>query len=174
MFSSGNMDERKRMGNISNIDEIVVDLFAGIGYFTIPMAVYSRPKKIFACEINPESYSYLCENIVLNNVTAIVEPLMGDNRDTVPGKIANRIIMGYIHNTHKFLPTALNCLKENSGIIHYHDISPDENIPDKSMRVVKKIARKNNREAEIINFRKIKSYAPGISHIVLDIKIFEK
>jgi len=48
MFSSGNMHERLRMANISNMDEIVVDLFAGIGYFTIPMAVYSKPKKIFA------------------------------------------------------------------------------------------------------------------------------
>ncbi|MCK5112822.1 MAG: hypothetical protein KAQ84_04705, partial [Thermoplasmatales archaeon] len=42
MFSSGNMDERKRMANISNKNETVVDLFAGIGYFTIPMAVYSK------------------------------------------------------------------------------------------------------------------------------------
>ena len=50
MFSSGNMDERIRMSNISNPNEVIVDLFAGIGYFSLPIAVYSKPKKIFACE----------------------------------------------------------------------------------------------------------------------------
>jgi len=33
MFSSGNMDERIRMSMISDKNEVVVDLFAGIGYF---------------------------------------------------------------------------------------------------------------------------------------------
>ena len=65
MFSSGNMNERIRMANISNNKEIVVDFFAGIGYFSLPIAIYSKPKKVYACEINPISYNYLCENIVL-------------------------------------------------------------------------------------------------------------
>ena len=60
MFSSGNMDERIRMATISNKDETIVDMFSGIGYFTLPIAVYSKPKKIFACEINPIAYDYLC------------------------------------------------------------------------------------------------------------------
>ena len=96
MFSSGNMDERIRMAKISNPKETVVDLFAGIGYFTLPMAVYSKPKKIFACEINPVAYDYLCKNIVQNDVTSIVEPLLGDNKTTAPKNVADRIIMGYI------------------------------------------------------------------------------
>ncbi len=58
MFSSGNMNERIRMSNISKPNEVVVDLFAGIGYFTLPIAVYSKPKKIYACEKNPISYDF--------------------------------------------------------------------------------------------------------------------
>ena len=46
MFSSGNMDERIRMANISKKKETIVDLFAGVGYFTLPIAVYCKPKKI--------------------------------------------------------------------------------------------------------------------------------
>jgi tRNA wybutosine-synthesizing protein 2 len=64
MFSSGNMAERRRMATVSNSCETVVDLFAGIGYFTIPMAMYSKPKTIFACEINPIAYQYLRANVV--------------------------------------------------------------------------------------------------------------
>ena len=174
MFSSGNMDERLRMATISNKREVVVDMFAGIGYFTLPMAVYSRPKKIFACEINPISYDYLCENIILNNVTDIVEPLKGDNRKVAPKNVADRVILGYFENTSKFLKTALDCLKDYKGIIHYHDKISEEDLQNKQLKIVKQINEKVDRSVNIINQKHIKSYAPGISHYVYDIGIDEK
>jgi tRNA wybutosine-synthesizing protein 2 len=174
MFSSGNMDERIRMAKISNPKETVVDLFAGIGYFTLPMAVYSKPKKIFACEINPVAYDYLCKNIVQNDVTSIVEPLLGDNKTTAPKNVADRIIMGYIDSTHKFLPIAINCLKNKTGIIHYHEVCPNELFPDRPFKNVQKESVKHERKVELLAYKHIKSYAPGISHYVLDIKIGEK
>ena len=66
MWSKGNTTERKRIGTIVKDGEIVVDMFAGIGYFSIPIAVHSKPEKIYSIEINPVSYSYLKENIALN------------------------------------------------------------------------------------------------------------
>ena len=174
MFSSGNMDERIRMASISNKNETVVDLFAGIGYFTIPMAVYSKPHKIFACEINPAAYDYLCKNIVLNHVTSIVQPLLGDNKTTSPKNIADRVIMGYIDDTYKFLPIAFNCLKNSIGIIHYHDVCPNELLPEKTLTVVQETAKKYCRKAKLLTYKHIKSYAPGVSHVVLDIKIGEQ
>lgn len=174
MFSSGNMDERIRMATISNEKEIVVDLFAGIGYFTLPIAVYSKPKRIFACELNPVAYDYLCENIVLNKVLNIVEPLKGDNRKVAPKNIANRAISGYFGEIEKNLPTALNCLKDYKGIIHYHNKFSDRNVPNKPLKILKEVAEKYNRNAELLDYKKIKSYAPGISHYVFDIGIDEK
>jgi tRNA wybutosine-synthesizing protein 2 len=174
MFSSGNMNERIRMAGISNENETVVDLFTGIGYFTLPIAVYSRPKKIFSCEINPDAYRYLCENIVLNHVTKVVEPLLGDNRINAPKNVADRVIMGYINNTHKFLSTAINCLKNQKGIIHYHDVFPNELIPQKPLKVINDAAGKYRLKLNQVKHRFIKSYAPGISHIVFDIEIGDK
>jgi len=174
MFSSGNMDERLRMANISNTGETVVDLFAGIGYFTIPMAVYSKPKKIFACEINPVSYDYLCANTILNNVTSVVEPLKGDNRKISPKNIADRVLLGYFGNTRDFIPTALDCLKNHTGIIHYHDKFLEDVVPDDPLKIVKKIAEKYDRSAQLLKYKHVKTYAPGISHFVLDIQIGEQ
>jgi tRNA wybutosine-synthesizing protein 2 len=34
-------------------------MFAGIGYFTIPIAVHSSPKKVISIELNPVSFGYL-------------------------------------------------------------------------------------------------------------------
>jgi len=171
MFSSGNMDERIRMSKISNKNEIVVDLFAGIGYFTLPMAVYSKPEKIYACEKNPVAFDYLCQNIVLNNVSDIVEPLRGDNRVVAPNGVADRVLLGYIGDTHNFLSTAINCLKNNQGFIHYHDTFSDDIIPDDALRHLHSIVKKYDKKAKLLKFKKVKSYAPGVSHFVFDIKI---
>ena len=174
MFSSGNIDERIRMATVSNNTEVVVDLFAGIGYFTLPIAVYSKPEMIVACEKNPVSFNYFKENITLNNVTDIVEPLKGDNREVVPKFIADRVIMGYIGNTREFLETAINCLKEKIGIIHYHDKIPEKNITSNPMDELNKVAEKFDRIVELIGYKHVKSYAPGIGHYVFDVKIGEK
>ena len=174
MFSSGNMDERIRMAHVSNSNEIVVDLFAGIGYFTLPMAVHSRPRKIFACEKNPISFNYLCQNITLNNVSSIVEPIHGDNRMVAPKNIADRVIMGYFGDTHQFLPIAFECLKNHCGIIHYHDKFADDTVPDKALDIVENVAEDYNRKINLLNFKCVKSYAPGISHYVFDVKVGEK
>jgi len=171
MFSSGNMDERIRMSNISFQDETVVDLFAGIGYFTLPMAVHSKPEKIFACELNHTAYNYLCENIVLNDVTDIVEPLFGDNRFVAPKNIADRVIMGYIGGTMDFLSTAIECLKDNTGIIHFHEKYSDDIVIEDIMEYIQKVADIFERDVELIRYKKIKSYAPGISHFVFDLQV---
>lgn len=39
MFSFGNLSEKLRMARLDCVDEIVVDLFAGIGYFVLPFLV---------------------------------------------------------------------------------------------------------------------------------------
>jgi tRNA wybutosine-synthesizing protein 2 len=173
MFSSGNMSERLRMANISDKNETVVDLFAGIGYFTLPIAIYSRPKKIYSIEMNSLAYTYLCKNIILNAVSSIVQPLHGDNRIIAPSNVAERVIMGYLDDTQRFLTTAFRCLKNCYGYIHYHDLCPVEDIPEKSIKIVEKIAQDNNRNLEVLHVQVVKSYAPGINHIVLDIKVVE-
>jgi len=66
MFSSGNEEERIRMAETRCDGETVVDMFAGIGYFSLPLAIYQKPSKVVACEINPRAYSFLVENIALN------------------------------------------------------------------------------------------------------------
>lgn len=173
MFSSGNMAERNSMAKIVKRNEIVVDLFAGIGYFTLPIAVFCQPKKIYACEINKDAYAYLCQNIVLNDVTKSVEPLLGDNRTTAPKNIADRVIMGYIRDTHAFLPTAIHCLHKKTGVIHYHEVCPNELIPKRPLQRVEDAAMQQHKQVTLLACRKVKTYAPGVSHVVLECAVGE-
>ncbi len=168
MFSSGNIDERIRMSKIANKNEIVVDMFAGIGYFTLPIAVYSKAK-VIACEINPIAYEYLKENILLNKVEKLVEVRLGDCRKVAPKKAADRIIMGYLDSI-KFLSFAIEVLK-NKGTIHLHQNCKEEEFPNKLIKKIKRIVEDKGKSVEILKYRKIKSYAPRILHVVFDLFI---
>lgn len=168
MWAKGNTAERIRLSKLVGEDETVVDLFAGIGYFSIPIAVHARPTKVYAVEINHVSYHYLKENIKLNRVTDIVEPTLGNCRDVAPQNVADRVLMGYIGNTHEYLDVAINALRA-SGVIHYHEAVPEKLMFTRPVRRIQSAAL--DREVEIINQRIIKKYAPGVYHVVIDAKI---
>jgi len=171
MFSSGNIDERIRMSKISSKNEVVVDMFAGIGYFTLQIAVHSKPRIIYAAEKNPVAYHFLKENIKINNAENVVIPLLGDNRSVLPEGIADRIIMGYLHGTNKFLEKAFRVLKPNGGIIHYHDLVHNDFGIKEAINRVLRVAEYYDVKINLINSGYIKSYSPNIWHVVLDLKV---
>lgn len=166
MWSKGNTSERKRISELVQGGETVVDLFAGIGYFSIPIAVHSSVGKIYSVEINPTAYNYLCENITLNQVENVIEPLLGDCRDLAPTGVADRVLMGYIGNTHHYLDVAIDSLKDEGGVIHYHESVPDKL---KFTRPVKRIIEAAcDRQVKVLNKKIIKKYSPGVYHVVVD------
>jgi tRNA wybutosine-synthesizing protein 2 len=169
MWSKGNTTERIRMARIVDDGEIVVDLFAGIGYFSIPMAVHNHPQKIYAVEINPVAYHYLKDNVKLNQVEHVVETILGNCREVTPRNMADRVLMGYIGNTHEYLDLAIEVLREG-GIIHYHESVPEKLKFTRPIQRIKDAA--DGFDVEVVNQRVIKKYSPGVNHVVVDARIY--
>ena len=169
MFSPGNLSERMRMSRLGH-GEVVVDMFAGIGYFSIPMAVHSRPRKILAIELNPHAYQFLCQNIVANNVQDIIQPILGDCALETPQGIADRVLMGMVQVTNRYLETGIAALKPG-GTLHYHQTIPSWQFPEAAVEEVKDAAAAMGRRAEILKCLRIKKFSPGVVHAVIDARI---
>ncbi|MEM4280871.1 MAG: class I SAM-dependent methyltransferase family protein [Candidatus Caldarchaeum sp.] len=172
MFSLGNSFERRRMRSLPRRGEVIVDMFAGVGQFTVPLAK-SQAEKVYAFEINPEAYRYLVENLKLNKVEHRVTAFLDDCRNAPSYGLeasANRVIMGYFPGTLDYLPTALKIVKVEGGYIHFHELAkPVDGWKDLYERC-RAIADRQGFKLELEGKRGVKSYSPKLWHWVLDLR----
>lgn len=168
MFSSGNLPERVSMPSKIPDGSVVVDLFAGIGYFALPIAVHARAERIYACELNPVAYHYLLENIRLNR-TSNLSPLYGDCRVTAPRGVADVVIMGHF-DAAGFLDVAFRSLR-GAGLLVHHELCPKEQFPQTPVGHLTDAAKEQWYDVESVSSRILKSYAPGIVHAVVEARV---
>lgn len=172
MFSLGNKAERIRISQLGR-NEFVVDMFAGIGQFSIPMAVHARPRVLHAIEWNPDAFHYLQRNIQANRVSDIVKAHFGDTGVLAPqvakGR-ADRVLMGLIQGTTQYLNQGIECLHAG-GILHIHEIGPRTNTISAVFTALEKAAQNLDRQATILSTRTIKTYSPRWNHFVLDVQV---
>lgn len=80
MFASGNTSERARVGTFDCCGEVVVDLYAGVGYFTLPYLVHAKASLVHACEWSHYSVEGLKRGLAANRVEGKCIIHYGDNR----------------------------------------------------------------------------------------------
>lgn len=178
MFSSGNTTERMHFGSVDATGEVVVDMFAGIGYFTLPIASRGKPKAVLALEKNPDSARYLRFNAELNRLDAIVTVVVGDNREVGVDAVGtcDRVIMGYIPSAKPFIRRAVAFLRKRKatpcGVIHYHMLC-DKAAGYRAAHsdFVDELGEDCVEFIEVVAVRVVKSYAPKRWHCVADVQL---
>jgi tRNA wybutosine-synthesizing protein 2 len=178
MFSQGNLRERRYLSSLVKNGEVIVDMFAGIGYFSLPIGKLAKPKKIYSIELNPVSFKYLQENIELNNLEDVIQPINGDSKEIVlnlssKGIKADRVIMGVFPAPKDFINEALTLTKDSSTIFHYEGIADKEEYMNLYYEF-SEVAQKAGFKTKLKDKRFVKSYGPGLYHVVLDIEVFCK
>jgi tRNA wybutosine-synthesizing protein 2 len=162
MFSPGNKAERARMGEVVSGGERVFDMFAGVGYFSLPMA--RAGASVTATEVNPAAFRYLLENAVLNDVGERVRAYRADCRDVTT--TADRVVMGY-YDAHEYLDAALEALAPD-GTLHMHEATPEARLPERPVSRLEAACREHGRSVEVDEVRRVKSHSEGVQHVVVD------
>jgi len=167
--------EHIRVARLVEPGEVVVNMFAGAGLFSIIIAKYSRPRLVYSIDINPHAYKYMVENIALNRVEGLVEPILGDAKQVVEEKlvgVADRVLMPYPELALEYLPYALKALRGGRGWIHVYlhiYTSRNEHWRTRAQSIVEDRLRELGARHRVVNIRKIRNVGPRTHQVVVDV-----
>ena len=178
-FSPRLSHERWRIVQKVMPQEVIVNMFSGVGCFSILIAKWKEFTKGYSIDINPTAISFMKKNIRLNRVFGKVIPLLGDAKiilkNKLPG-VADRIIMPLPEKAFEYLPSAIISLKKSGGWIHYYDFEHGKKTSCVLDKIKFKVSKKLNSLGvtfKISASRIVRSIGPNWYQVVLDIHILK-
>ena len=178
MFSSGNITERRRIGNLDMRGEVVVDAYAGVGYYTFPMLVHAGAAHVHACEINPASLAGLRAGGQANGILDKMTVHEGDNAVSLAGLkgVADRCHLGLLPSSEAVWEACLLALQPSGGVLHIHMNVEEERIDTWVNETVQRFTALSEHHqrgfhCEALHVERVKWFAPRVRHVVLDLSL---
>ncbi|MFB6265920.1 MAG: class I SAM-dependent methyltransferase family protein [Candidatus Nanohaloarchaea archaeon] len=171
-FSERLGHERERVVGKAEEDETVIDMFAGVGPFSIEIARNAGVEEVYAFESNPEAFEYLRENVELNKVEETVETFEGDVRDNLPElKVqADRIVMNLPGSSEEFVELALDKVREG-GTVHYYSFEPKDELWEDAEEKVLELFEEHAQKVEIQDSVVCGHYNPAVERVCFDVAV---
>jgi tRNA (guanine37-N1)-methyltransferase len=179
-FSPRLLHERVRIADHVRNGEIVLNMFAGVGSFSIIIAKRSQTRKIYSIDINPAAFRFMQKNAMANRVYGRIVPLLGDARKIIEERLNNivdRVLMPLPQKALEYLPYALLALKRKGGWIHCYlseHAKKDEDPIQNAEREVKKKLKDQGVAFEFDFARVVRTTGPRWYQVVLDIRTFSE
>ena len=171
--------ERMRIARQVQPDEVVLNMFAGVGCYSIVIAKHSKPEKIFSIDVNPVAIQYMQENIKLNKVEEKVVPIHEDAKKIIEERfqnVAERVLMPLPERAYEYLDYALLALKPNGGWVHYYDFKHAKKGENSIEKIELKVSEKLQMlgvNFQVVLGRIVRTTGPNWYQVVLDIQVKE-
>ena len=173
-FSPRLSHERLRIASLINSGENILNMFAGIGSFSIIIAKNQPNCKIIDIEINPHAHFLANENYKLNKVSNIVESILGNSSEILRTKYSkhfSRILMPLPENSIDFLEDALSAIKSPGGWIHLYMHIDSQKLNSVLSKATDKLNLLLDNRGIVVNSRIVKQIGPNNYQVVLDIEV---
>jgi len=171
-FSPRLSTERERIADVIRDGETVINMFGGVGMFSI-LAAKNKKCTVYNIDINPVA-SKLCEkNISLNKLAGKVISLNGDAAQIVNDQLkekGDRTLMLLPERSDEFLESAILATK-NGGIIHYYSHIHADKKQDAPKLSEEHYLKVINVKSEILGSKIVRAVGPRYYQTVVDVKI---
>ena len=169
--------ERLRIAGLIKKGETVLNMFAGVGCYSIAIAKHAEPLKVISVDVNPCAFQYLRENIRLNSAEKTVVPIQGDAKKITENRLQNavdRVLMPLPERAYEYLDYAHLGLKPTGGWIHYYNFEYAKKNEDPVEKAEAKVPEKLRRlcsDFQVEFGRIVRPIGPRWFQVVLDLHI---
>jgi len=167
--------EHDRVASQVREGETVIDMFAGVGPFSILIAKKRENVRVYALDVNPDAVDFLRRNVALNRVEKRVMPILGDARQVVRERlvgVADRVIMNLPEKAIEYVDVACEAVKPEGGIMHYYGFTNASNpLETAKVRLIEAVKQTNRTVKKILLARNVRATAPFEWQIVVDAQI---
>ena len=171
-FSPRLSTERERIANLTQEGEVLINMFAGIGMFSV-MAAKKKKCTVYSLDINPVA-SKLCEkNIAMNKLVGKIISINGNASEIIADQLmdrSDRTLMLLPERSDEFLESAINTTK-NGGIIHYYAHIHADKKSEAGKLSEEHYLSISPVQSEILGSKIVRAVGPRYYQTVVDVKI---
>lgn len=177
-FSPRLSTERMRISNMITDNEIITNMFAGVGTYSILIAKNNKSCKVYSIDSNPVANELALINAKLNKVQGQVVPICGDAREVIIRQLkgtSTRVLMPLPEKAKEFVDFAVLALKESGGMVHYfaHVKASSKKLALVNAALDVKYAFINH-DYKIVSTRVVREVGPRLYQTVSDIIVSKK
>ena len=167
-FSPRIATETWRIAEQVEENEVVVDMFSGVGPFALTIAKHAKPTQVYAIDSNPHAIQYLEKNIARNKVLN-VRAILDDSRSAMEriGR-ASRVIIDLPHSSMDYFAPAVRAVEK--GFVHYYEILEETDVKDR-IEDLNAIAENEGKSIRLAGTRRVRTFSPSKAHFVFDVEI---
>ena len=173
-FSPRLSTEHQRVVQMVHQGEHVVDMFAGVGPFSILIAKRVGDVKVEAVDANPEAIELVRENARTNKVESKVHAHLGDARDIIRKELAqtaSRVIMNHPSASKDFIRDACDAILPSGGVIHYYTFAGENWEADSRSEVELGVGASGYIPERVLGVHRVREVAPMKWQVAVDIRI---
>ena len=169
--------ERLRIARMIKPNETVINMFAGVGCFSIIIAKHSSATRVFSIDINPAAVQFMQENIRLNRVFGKVIPVWGESKEIIQKQLqraADRVLLPLPEKALEYLSYAVSALKASGGWIHYYGFEHAAKTESPAKKVNLKVTETLNSlgmNFDVSLIRVVRRTGPNWYQLVADVNI---
>jgi tRNA (guanine37-N1)-methyltransferase len=173
-FSPRLSTERERIADLIKDGETVINMFGGVGMFSI-VAAKKKKCHVYNIDINPDAARLCSQNILLNKLKGTVESIEGDAAKIIEERLletGDRVLMLLPERSDEFLNSAIKAAKKNA-IIHYYCHIHAEKKEYVSSLAPQHFLSVVNVKSEILGAKIVRPVGPRFYQAVVDAAIYK-
>lgn len=174
-FSPRLSTERLRIAKLTEPNEVIVNMFGGVGTFSIIISRYNKSAKVYSIDSNPIAIDMCRQNIEINKLRGNVFPVLGDAEQEIHKGlkgIAKRVLMPLPEKAKDFVDAAISSLENGTGMIHYFcHVGADNKKAAVQNGIIDTSESFSKFDHTIRNVRVVREVGPRFYQIVSDVMV---